>query len=370
MFVQKKISRRILLQLIAPSALTVFGGIALPGCAGSSSRLAGASESPGLGDLARESGRVFGVAVQSRQLHRPDFAKSLTREAALLAPERELKWNVLRPSAERFDFSFYEKIAGFAGAHHMAMRGHTLVWHRANPKWLMSALAKKRGREALLDKHIRRVITETATHIRDWDVVNEPVHPMSTRTDGLRSSPWLAALGPEYIPLAFHLAHAADENLTLTLNEYGLEYGDGNGITRRAYMLRLLEKMKREEVPIHRLGLQSHLQAHRPLGGKNFLEFLKEIRGLGLDVTVTELDLDTSRLTGRADDVAKLGQNYLRTYLGMVQESGDVKTLVTWGLSDRTSWIHETMPGLKGMLPLDADLRRNAMWESLRAAWL
>jgi len=289
----------------------------------------------------------------------------------MLVPESELKWFSVQPSPGVFDFSGYRRMAAFAHANDMDMRGHVFVWHRANPDWLEGALTDRRTAEKILASHIKRVTQETAPLIRNWDVVNEAIDTESGREDGLREeSIWLKALGPDYIPLAFKLAHAADPGLTLAYNDYGLEQGDGGNRRKRRCTLRMLEKCLRAGGPVHALGLQSHLQAHMPLAHNDFRSFLRDVRALGLALYITELDLDVSRLFGRMDDRIKLAQNYLRAYLDLVQEEGAIEMLLTWGLSDRYSWLRKDNPGLAGALPLDADFDRGPMWGTLKEGWL
>ncbi len=327
-------------------------------------------ESLGLGARAGRRGRLYGAAAQGAHLDDAPFAAALRRECAGLVPEAGLKWRALRPSPAEFDFAGYRRLAAFAEKHGLAVRGHVLVWHRANPPWLAAALERPDAAEKILEGHIRPVLRETAPLIKEWDVVNEAVHPLSTRADGLRPSPWLKALGPSYVPLAFHMARAAGPELTLVYNDYGMEYGDENGRRRRRDILRLLERLKKEGAPVHALGLQSHLQAGRPLGGRAFTDFLSEARGMGLALHVTELDLDLSRLRGRTGDVIRLGQNTLAAYLDALRRDGPVPVLFTWGLSSRHSWLN-AVPGknAQGALPLDDALARGAFWRTLRRHW-
>ncbi len=375
-FSQKILSRRTVL-LRGLGALSLLGIAGLPGCAYVNQYMdqppggvGPRPNSPGLGALARKHNQIYGAAVQSDRLEEADFADALQREVSIIVPENELKWYKLRPSQNEFDFSGYHKLADFARANNIAMRGHTLVWYEGNPPWLEAALEERGAAEKILKTHIDRVIKETSPFIHNWDVVNEAVDWHAEREDGLRESVWLKALGPDYIEMAFRFAHKANPNLTLVYNDYGTEQGDGNGRRKRQCILRLLEKCKREKVPVHALGLQSHLHADMPLAGTEFTEFLHEVRSLGLKVYITELDLDISKLSGPADDAIHLAQNYLRSYLDMVQKGGAVKMLLTWGLSDRYSWLRDKYPDLAGMLPLDDNLNRGPMWETLKKDWL
>ncbi|MDX2028936.1 MAG: endo-1,4-beta-xylanase [Alphaproteobacteria bacterium] len=320
--------------------------------------------------MARKKGRLYGAAVKSSQLNDHRFAEALKREVALLVPEGELKWDALRPSPAEFDFSGYHRLAQFAQANSLAMRGHVLVWHHANPSWLVPELKNKKTAEKILRAHIERVVAETSPMIRNWDVVNEAIDPRSPRKDGLRETLWLKALGPNYISQVFHYAHQVDPGLTLVYNDFGLERGDGYGYAKRKLLLNLLKKLKTKNVPIHALGLQSHLRCHLPLGGRDFTEFLKTVRGLGIEIYITELDLDLSRVPGEGYERSTFAQNYVQTYLAMVQESGSVNTLLTWGLSDRRSWLEDALGDAQGSLPLDTNYQRGPLWESLRSGWL
>ncbi len=365
-----KFSRRDALRAFFFIPLGAFAALNLAACESLSLYDEKGLHSPGLGALAAGKTRVYGAAVQDWQLRDAGFTKALRREVNMLVPEGELKWDVVRPSQDVFDFTRYRRIADFAEANGMAVRGAPLVWHVANPKWLEPALTNKKISEKILRTHITRMITETSPLIQNWDVVNEALDVYSSRTDGLRQTLWLKAIGPEYVPLSFHYAHEANSSLTLTYNDFGFEEGGPKGHLKRRALLNLLDHCIKEGVPIHALGIQSHLQAGLPLGGDDFLSFLKEVRARGLQIYVTELDVDLRKLSGRMDEKITAAQNYVRVYLDMLQQSGSVDMLLTWGLSDRYSWLHKYSPDLAGALPLDRNYDRAALWETLKSGWL
>lgn len=368
----KNFSRREALRAFAQAAGSVpFLGL-VSACGGLSISHERAFRQPGLRAYAEKRGRLFGVAAQSGQLRDRAFARALADEANALVPENELKWDSLRPSRERFDFEGFEALAAFADVHGMAMRGHALVWHESNPPWLGDSLRKASRSEAeqILREHVARVVQATRSHISEWDVVNEALDPRSSRGDGLRETLWLRALGPDYVALAFRAACEADSGLKLVYNDYGLERGDGYGEAKRKAALGLMDKLRVEGVPIHGLGLQSHLRVDRPLGGRAFVDFLRQARGFGFEVSVTELDLRYGNLSGDIEEKDAFAQDYLRSYLELVQRDAPLKSLLTWGLSDRYSWLRQDDDAARGMLPLDVNLDRAAMWETLREGWL
>ncbi len=99
--------------------------------------------------------------------------------------------------------------------------------------------------------------------IESWDVLNEVLagYGPVRREDGLRETPWLAALGPGYLDLAFRLAHEADPRAVLTWNEDSLEHDFGWVEARRARVLARLEAMRKRGVPVRRFGIQAHSSA-------------------------------------------------------------------------------------------------------------
>src|SRR5256885_15481982 len=111
---------------------TVIWGLA------TASFFAGGTGTPdSLRKVAERSGILVGAAVRPEQLSEDEYAKTLASEFNMLEPEDAMKWETVHPTADRFDFSQADRIVEFAISQQMKIRGHTLVWHRQNPKWLM-----------------------------------------------------------------------------------------------------------------------------------------------------------------------------------------------------------------------------------------
>ena len=327
-----------------------LAGLAAAGCAplaAQSNPGANPGNGPGLRALAQARGLGFGTAVTHLQLRDdPALAALVRAEAALLVPEYEAKWSVVQPREGQFDFSLLNEILGFAQAHGQQVRGHCLIWHEGNPDWLAPALAEGQVRAtALLEAHLQAVLNATRAQIRDWDVVNEPVanppggdNPSPAPGD-LRATPWLAALGPAYIDRAFRTARQLDPTLRLTLNDYGIEADTPWAAEKRARLLRLVRGMLDRRVPLDAVGLQAHLQMREPFRPEPLVAFLRELRGLGLATLVTEFDIrepDVLAPTVAARDAAVAER--ASVFLGAAIEGG-ARSILTWGLSDRDSWL-------------------------------
>jgi len=309
-------------------------------------------------------GLLAGCAVNAR-LFREDegFRKLLAEQYSIVVPENCLKWNILRPTAETYSFTDADSLVEFAETHGMKVRGHNFVWHEAIPSWFAGTVNKENAQKFLVD-HIRTVGGRYKGKIHSWDVVNEAIWIKDGRADGLRSSsPWFELLGPGYIDLAFRTAREADPKALLTYNEYGIEYDNDEEGKKRGATLALLRRMKADNVPLDALGIQSHIKATSKDGfGKGLTELREGAKALGLQVFVTEMDVNDDAVG--TDDVAerdRIVAGVYRDYLTKILEGPEVKAVLTWGATDKNSWlntrnIRKVHPErLQRPLPFDAD---------------
>src|SRR5437868_2299821 len=181
-----------------------------------------ASPQPGLAGRARASGVLYGCATSTYQLNDPQFTAALRRDAAILVPEYEMKRDKLEAQRGKFDFSAVDGLLRFANSNGMRLRGHPLVWHKANPGWLEEAVLASRDERLLVD-YITAVTSHYRGKLHSLDVVNEALLAESVRRDGLRETFWLKAFGPSYIDTAFHAARSADPSCLLVYNDWGCE---------------------------------------------------------------------------------------------------------------------------------------------------
>jgi endo-1,4-beta-xylanase len=146
----------------------------------------------------------------------------------------------------------------------MARSSEAIIFAGINqlPGWF-AQLATPANAGDLLRRHFAEGAGHFAGHIHSWDVVNEAVHT-EDRPDGLRNSQWLKLLGPD-IGIAYTAAAQADPHALLTYNDYDIEQDGLRFHQKRTAVLELLTSIRKQKVPLHALGLQSHLKASAKL---------------------------------------------------------------------------------------------------------
>jgi endo-1,4-beta-xylanase len=207
-----------------------------------------------------------------------------------------------------------------------------------------------------------------------WIVANEVTSPRGVR--GFRTDvPWYQTIGPSYVAEAFHLAHEADPSALLVLNEYGFEtvnqWHEQPGPRRRA-TLQVIDQLLADGVPVHALGVQAHLLADQfadRFDATAYLQWLSDVADRGLPVLITELDvLDDGLPADVAARDAAVADVY-RRYLDVTLSHPAVKAVLTFGLSDRYTWLQEDYPREDGAprrpLPYDEDLRPKPAYDAL-----
>ena len=291
---------------------------------------------------AQAHGLLAGAAVDVKLLNSDEtYARILAEQYNILVAEGAMKWKALRPAPDKYSFADGDTLVSFAERHKIKVRGHNFVWHEALPDWFATTVTKDNAKQFLVD-HIMTVGGHYKNKIHSWDVVNEAVLPKDGRPDGLRNSPWMELLGPDYIEIAFRTARQADPAALLTYNEYGVEYDNDEDEERRTITLQLLRRLKAANVPLDAVGIQSHIKAGQPSTfGNSLRSFMASVREMGLQIFVTELDVNEDDLA--YNDVAQRDRTIAATYrqyLSAVLPEKAVKAVLTWGVSDNHTWLN------------------------------
>jgi len=321
----------------------------------------------GLGRLAAEAGLLYGAAIAHEAFLDPAYLDLYRRHARVLTTDVAFKFDWIRPEEEAWDWGYADQIVDFAAREGFWVRPHVLIWNDPGdltPDWLKATPPGKR--EAVLIEHIHAVIARYRDRpfIHSWDVVNEPFWPGHGLEGGWRAGPWFEAMGSDYVRVAFEAAHAADPSATLVLNEAHTERNDALGRAIRDGLFRLVRDLLDRGVALGAVGLQGHLFADPEAdpGVYDFAEFAayaERLSSLGVDIYITELDVNDERLVRQGLDAAirdRWVARQYRDFLNQVLQVKRVKVVVNWELADNFSWLRRWEPDVRP-LPFDDEKR-------------
>jgi endo-1,4-beta-xylanase len=297
--------------------------------------------------LAHRRGIAIGTAARPEEIARNSpYRRVLGREFDMVTPENVMKWPTVHPLRGHYDFGPAEELMRFARRHHMRVRGHNLLTGGNNTAdWVLNGKFSGPELASIVHEHISTVVRHFRGRIAEWDVVNEALDVAGNLDQNL----WLQGLGPEYIASAFRWAHEADPHALLVYNEDDIACDPCNGDFptglqrhKQDAIYNLVAGLKRKGVPIGGVGIQMHLWATPP-NPADVAAFMARLRGLGLQVSITEMDVRLPDTHTDADLIrqADVYRQILRTCIA----APNCKTFVTWGFSDAVSWVPVYLPG-------------------------
>jgi endo-1,4-beta-xylanase len=293
---------------------------------------------------------LIGAAVNPALLREAAYSSTLAREFNMVEAENAMKWSGIRPGREKFNFEPGDKVVAFAQAHNMKVRGHCLLWSEYNPGWLSKGNFTPEQLSKLLEEHITTVMKHYAGKVFAWDVVNE-----SFLADGkIEASIWydspgigLAGKGSAYIEQAFRWARAADPNALLFYNDY-----DTEGLNAKSdAVYEMVKDFKKRGVPIDGVGIQAHLLNLDMKEISSLAANMARLTALGLQVHITEMDVAVPiDSKGKLVDQAHLARqaDIYRFVATACMKTPGCTALMTWGFTDKYSWIPGHTKGAKG----------------------
>src|SRR5215210_8928181 len=243
-----------------------------------------------LREYADRAGVLVGAAVEPRLLDEPEYASTLAREFNLLTAENALKWGVIRPTRERFNFEPGDRLVAFAQKNKMKVRGHCLAWSEYNPRWLEKGDITPGQMSELLREHITKVMQHYRGKVFAWDVVNE----IFLADGSVEPSVWydrpgigLKGKGTAYVERALRWARAADPDALLFYNDY-----DTEGLNPKSdAVYEMLKDFRARGVPLDGVGVQAHIMDLDNKDIETFAANLERLAALGLQIHITEMDV-------------------------------------------------------------------------------
>ena len=314
-----------------------------------------------LRSLAEKRGVDIGAAVAMKPLRKEAiYRETLAREFNIIVAENAFKWSLVQPKKSKFNFKDTDFLVKFAEDNKMKLRGHTLVWHRQLPKWLTEGDFTRDEIIKILKEHIQTLVGRYRGKIQAWDVVNEAI---DDKTGGYRTdSFWYQKLGADYIKLAFEFARQADANAVLYYNDYSAESmnAKSDGIYK------LLRELKNQGVPIDGIGWQMHVENGFRIEPQHH-ENAKRLAALGLELSITEMDVRL-KLPASTEELLKQSDAY-RDVAKFCLSAPSCKAVLTWGVTDKYSWIPGEFTNTGDALIFDSSYRPKPAFKALQEAF-
>lgn len=183
-----------------------------------------------------------------------------------------------------------------------------------------------------------------------WDVVNEAFNDNGT----YRPDIFYNTIGPEYIPIAFEAAAAADPSVKLYYNDYNIESPGAKATSA----LNLVKSLKARGIKIDGVGLEAHFIVGETPSLAMQTANLECFTALGVEVAYTELDIRHLSLPPSTSALAQQATDYYNTVSACLATTGGGKCVgvTLWDYTDKYSWIPATFPGEGDACPWDANL--------------
>jgi len=303
---------------------------------------------------------LVGAAINADQITGKDARGDaiILQQFNSITPENVMKWEVIHPRPDAYDFTLADRYVEFGLKNHMFIVGHNLCWHSQTPGWVFKdEKGNPLTREALLQRlhdHIQTVVGRYKGKVDSWDVVNEALNEDGT----LRQSPWMKIIGEDYIIKAFQYAHEADPRVQLNYNDYNLETP-----AKRKGAIELVKKLQAAGVPIAVVGDQGHLHLDGPSAADEEAT-VTDLAAAGVKVAITELDIDVlPSAWGQTADVSlnmqenpklnpyakglpdsvqqALAKRYADLFAVYWKHRDVINRITLWGVTDGDSWLND-----------------------------
>lgn len=302
---------------------------------------------------------MIGVGVSQRNVTDSLQAALVKQHFGSITAENDMKPGPTEPREGEFSWERADRIANFARANGIKLRGHCLMWHNQIGEWMYADSPTKEEFLSRMRHHIHTVVSRYKDVVYCWDVVNEAITDDPRAENPYRQSPLYKVAGEEFISKAFEYAHEADPHALLFYNDYN----ECDPVkSRRIY--EMVKRMKEDGVPIHGIGMQGHYNIYGPTEQQVddalclYKQVVDHIHITELDVRINEEmggQLRFSREGVQVNDTIDqyLANQYARLFRVFRKHSDVIGCVTFWNLSDRDSWL-----GARNYpLPFDTEYR-------------
>ncbi len=324
---------------------------------------------PALKELADKHNLQLGNFAILNHIYEKPYSDILTGQFDFVLADNTPNWYFtdggLRPSKDTYNYKQMDQVMAYAKQHDMPVQAHHYLWGEEKwlPDWLKKGNYNKEQLMQIIHDHIATVGKRYSGQIREWTVVNEAF----TRNQHLFGlNDWWTdhTGGIDYIDQAFIWAREADPNSKLILNDFHNESRNDVSDAMFAYM----KGAKERGIPIDGVGMQMHIDGTHPPNKDEVISNMKRFGELGLEVYVTELDVNMNDVKAEGDDKDQIQANIYYEMTRACIESKVCHSFALLGITDDETWYnHLGLPDPRP-LPFDRNYQPKPAYYSLRAA--
>ncbi len=227
------------------------------------------------------------------------------------------KWPYMEATEGNLFYTQVDTIYAWASRVGWDVRAHTLIWG-GDANWQMPGWTLSMTGEPLYnacETRVRREVSRYGGIIKDYDVINEPIHETWLYENAGDSIKWNA----------FKWAHEEDPDARLFVNEFNIiVWGSAPNY------INTIQEMLDEGAPIDGIGVQGHMEG--TLSWSDIKTKLDQVATLGLPIKVTEFDMKI--------DEQNIGDQSMANSYGLMMRvcfsHPAVEGLIWWGFKDPT----------------------------------
>jgi len=290
-----------------------------------------------LKDLAFKKRMRFGSSVDNNIYRNSKYKNLVSKHCSIITPENQFKWKRVVRDNKYYDFEGSDRIYEWCKHNGMDIRGHALIFSKSMRDWFKSCSCDY---EQELENYIKIMVSRYEGVI-SWDLFNEIVSSKG-ENGWLNKDEVFNAVGVNYVKQYTELMRVLSPNSELVVNEWIGPYDNRYFKSKRYSILRMLEFLKKQNIEIDTIGIQSHmLFLTESYSKREWQLFCKECKDLGFEIKITELDITTPEQKRIETRDVGLVKKRLRGYLEDTLEYSNVKDVIVWGMRDEYSYARK-----------------------------
>jgi GH35 family endo-1,4-beta-xylanase len=222
------------------------------------------------------------------------------------------KWPYMENTKGNVNYAEVDSVYAWASRVGWDVRAHTLLWGGSNswqmPGWTLSLQGKELYDAC--ETHVRREVGRYKGIIKEYDVMNEPVHETWLATNAGDSINWNC----------FKWANETDSAARLFVNDYNIiVWGSATDYINK------IQQMLNHGAPIGGIGAQGHMEG--TINWTDVKNKLDMVATLGLPIKITEFDMKIDEQNITEKNMASAYGTMMRTCFSHPAVAG----FIWWG---------------------------------------